>query len=544
MSFSFSIYCAEKALYGTNATPNSIVIDQIRFDPNNIDTWISNTGILDQDNRTFNTPGFQWPRGSGKYALFTAGLTVAGYVNNQLRMAAASYSGEYAPGHIVYPNGIPTAVTDTTFKFYKVCRGDNMYSNPDWLNWGLMVPYGAPFIDVNHNSVYEPEADTPGVKGAVQTIFICMTDGFPENHSSGEGFGGGTLPLFAELHMTAWGYDASGYNDMQFIKWVLINKNVQPWNSTYISIIADPDLGDGSDDYIGCDTLRKLGYCYNATNIDGNGSGYTYGANPPAVGIRWLGGAESVSASLSSFVYFTNTSTPGPWCEKDPNGETVPAYYMMKGLKKDLSPWIIPNTNPPQFTKFCYSGDPETETGWTEYVGQIQNCGGLIGPFVHPVPPGDRRFIMSKGSDSYSMNPSDTQEIVITQLIARGTGHKNSVTLLKQLSDAAYELYNNGFVIGVKTVSGTVPKSYTLQQNYPNPFNPTTKIMFDIPKSGDVKLIIYDILGREIAILVDELLKPGVYEVEWYASNKPSGIYFYKLTTADFTETKKMVLIK
>ena len=99
-------------------------------------------------------------------------------------------------------------------------------------------------------------------------------------------------------------------------------------------------------------------------------------------------------------------------------------------------------------------------------------------------------------------------------------------------------------LIGIKLISNGTPKEYSLSQNYPNPFNPTTKIKFDIPRSGDVKLVIYDILGREVTTLVNQDLKPGVYEVEWNASNKPSGVYFYKLTTADFTETKRMVLIK
>jgi photosystem II stability/assembly factor-like uncharacterized protein len=97
------------------------------------------------------------------------------------------------------------------------------------------------------------------------------------------------------------------------------------------------------------------------------------------------------------------------------------------------------------------------------------------------------------------------------------------------------------------------PFSFYLSQNYPNPFNPDTKIKFDVPASNltlsgakglNVKLKIYDILGREIATLVNDKLSPGTYEVEWDASCYPSGVYFYKLITADFTETRKMVLVK
>jgi hypothetical protein len=83
-----------------------------------------------------------------------------------------------------------------------------------------------------------------------------------------------------------------------------------------------------------------------------------------------------------------------------------------------------------------------------------------------------------------------------------------------------------------------------LKQNYPNPFNPLTNIRFDIPRSSNVNLIIYNALGREVTILVNEKLSTGSYEVDWNASGYPSGVYFYKLETDDFVKARKMVLIK
>ena len=139
-----------------NAAYPSVVIQQVRFDPNNTDTWIYNTGIFNIDLRPPNPPGFQWPKGSGHFAIFTSGLTLAAYVNNQLRVASCSYAGELAPGYVTISLGEPVAHTDSRFKIYKVSRGDNMYTNPDWLNWGYMVPYGAPYVDVNSNNIYEP----------------------------------------------------------------------------------------------------------------------------------------------------------------------------------------------------------------------------------------------------------------------------------------------------------------------------------------------------------------------------------------------------
>lgn len=104
----------------------------------------------------------------------------------------------------------------------------------------------------------------------------------------------------------------------------------------------------------------------------------------------------------------------------------------------------------------------------------------------------------------------------------------------------------------VRIYQSSSPSSYSLYQNYPNPFNPTTKIKYAIPLLRGVsegrgvltRLIIYDILGREIATLVNQQLNPGTYEVQWNGSNYTSGIYLYKLTAGDYAETRKMVLVK
>jgi photosystem II stability/assembly factor-like uncharacterized protein len=97
---------------------------------------------------------------------------------------------------------------------------------------------------------------------------------------------------------------------------------------------------------------------------------------------------------------------------------------------------------------------------------------------------------------------------------------------------------------GVNNHNKLIPDNYYLSQNYPNPFNPTTKIKYGIPKYSYVTLKIYDLLGRELKALVNEQLQPGEYQVDFNASDLPSGTYFYKLETVNFTETKKMLLIK
>lgn len=99
-------------------------------------------------------------------------------------------------------------------------------------------------------------------------------------------------------------------------------------------------------------------------------------------------------------------------------------------------------------------------------------------------------------------------------------------------------------IINIENVTIELPNEYYLSNNYPNPFNPTTKIRYGIPIESNVKIAIYDMLGKEIAILINENQIPGTYEATFDAVGLPSGVYFFRITANDFTRTKRMVLIK
>ena len=98
--------------------------------------------------------------------------------------------------------------------------------------------------------------------------------------------------------------------------------------------------------------------------------------------------------------------------------------------------------------------------------------------------------------------------------------------------------------IAIQPISTEIPKDFSLSQNYPNPFNPYTKIRFALPKSSFVKLVIYDVIGSEVATIVNERLKAGTYEADWSADKFTSGVYFYRLTTESYSQTMKMILVK
>lgn len=98
--------------------------------------------------------------------------------------------------------------------------------------------------------------------------------------------------------------------------------------------------------------------------------------------------------------------------------------------------------------------------------------------------------------------------------------------------------------IGIQQVSSEIPQKFTLEQNYPNPFNPNTKIKFSVPQYSFVKIAVYNASGKMVEILVSENLSSGTYETDFDAANYASGIYFYKLETGNYNQTRKMILVK
>jgi hypothetical protein len=183
-------------------------------------------------------------------------------------------------------------------------------------------------------------------------------------------------------------------------------------------------------------------------------------------------------------------------------------------------------------TTFSYDGDACNRIGWFDSLSHesrdMMNCGPI------------------------RMNISDTQIVTVSYMIGYGSDNHQNICILQNNSDSALKYYYNDFKtcipIGIQPISAEIPERFALYQNYPNPFNPSTKIRFSIPvgthHGAFVQVNIYDIQGREITTLVNEELKPGIYEVDWNAISYSSGIYYYELTTNNFKETKKMVMVK
>lgn len=183
----------------------------------------------------------------------------------------------------------------------------------------------------------------------------------------------------------------------------------------------------------------------------------------------------------------------------------------------------------------------------------------LVGAFPSPGQPGWVTFAWNKvqNADQYFIQLSHTQDFSFL-FYSDSTTSDTSRTVAgfseglqyywrvqaKNVEGSSPWSVSN-FTVDVKEVKdGEIPTEYSLSQNYPNPFNPTTKIGFALPQRSLTRLIIYDLLGREVQTLIDRELQAGYYEINIDINNFPSGIYFYKIQSGDYIQTKKMVLMK
>ena len=107
--------------------------------------------------------------------------------------------------------------------------------------------------------------------------------------------------------------------------------------------------------------------------------------------------------------------------------------------------------------------------------------------------------------------------------------------------DAQYDVVSG---INANNFQANSPGTYELYQNYPNPFNPQTTIRYGIPAQGKVQLNVYDILGKKVVTLVDDVIEAGTHHINWDAGHLPTGVYLYRLQSQDFVQTRKLLLIK
>lgn len=517
--------------------------------------WLNNIGNGSHDPRT-DGQGLYWPGGKEATigAVFSDGLIWGGKVNRIINVNGCDFRSGLQPGKILSA-GIPDSKNKSVYKIWKIRKDWQLLpSGPekdafeyDYNNWPSEL--GAPYEDRNGDGYFTRGIDKPKFVGDETLWFITNDLDSAITH-----FTYGSEPIGLEFQTTTFGYNRSDdFADVVFKKYKIINKSLNTVEDMYLGYYSDVDLGDGNDDFVGCDTTLDLGFIYNGDNSDGF-AGDGYGASPPALGYKILQGPWKnsrvtdsafysnswhkgfINLKMSSFVpNFKNSS----WTYDPQQGKyegTIEFYYLLNGLINIGSPLIDPYTD--DTTKFGLAGDPVNGVGWYEGKGWPPGC-----IFSKSPSPGDRRLMVTTGSFDFA--PNDTQEVVYAIIIARGTDNINSVAELKRKAKVVQEFYDSEMATAINDKK-FLPNKFELYQNYPNPFNPSTTISYQLSINSNVTLKLFDVLGKEVATLVNEKQNPGIHHYTLSIINYKlsTGVYFYQLKASDFMQTKKMVILK
>jgi len=265
----------------------------------------------------------------------------------------------------------------------------------------------------------------------------------------------------------------------------------------------------------------------------------------------WTGGGSS-STSGKRVMLITDTTTY--------NGKK---YYLCSGIPTIASGWVRVDT----VTKSLYAYNSANNCPYYYYETLIDSL-GMIGTGIEN---------SCHGYYCYGVSPIMFFNVVSNQIhfsklvmdnnvlttethryYHKKFGFKNYYSSFDYGTSGGSESYSlrgciingisygdtAGILVDINKIKTNVPNSYSLGQNFPNPFNPNTVIRYQLPVVSDVLLKIYDVQGREVRTLVNERMGAGTYEVRFDGSGLPSGVYFYQMTAENYSETKKMLLIK
>ncbi len=451
---------------------------------NNIFNYYSNNGDGSFNNFSSTSEGFEFPKGDNlATCIFEDGIVWGCHQGGQLKVGGSTYWHGLQAGPIITPG---TATTDPVaddpsnpanrlFRVRPDLKPISGVTDPDdpaaagelaivqnsevpligryesgikaeailaqyWADWNEWpAALGAPFIDVKGNGVYDPTVDIPGVPQADQTMWYVANDLDKVRVNTLAG----STPIGLEMQKTIWAYNLNGaLANTIFASTKIINKSGKELDSMYVAQWTDPDLGDANDDFAGCDTIRSLGYIYNGEATDANFAAYNLVV--PAAGFDFFQGPIVQGAAtdtaifdlkyrpgfknlpMTAFNYFINGNATYADPANASYSGTISWYNLLRGLVGTTgAQYINPITKLP--TPFVLSGDPVAGTGWID-----ENMG-------------DRRECLCSGPFKMVPGVSDTQEVVVANIAARGADYLSSVTQLKAADDFAQNIYNRLF---------------------------------------------------------------------------------------------------
>ncbi|MBX2818498.1 MAG: T9SS type A sorting domain-containing protein [Rhodothermaceae bacterium] len=508
--------------------------------------------------RVYNTGPLFWkgaqnfyevPKDGGVHALFASHMVIGGLIDGRLHMAASTYGPyEFWPGPLD-AEGNPPADCSQYDRIWEINNDDFVQLERDsvfssnMLNWPWHL--GAPVVDGDGvpNNYNLEGGDRPELLGH-QTLWWVMNDRGNEPTWSE------LNPIGVDVRVSAYGFDIlSEIGDITFYRYSILNKNTRPLTEAFFGMWADPDLGNASDDYFGSDSLLHMGFAYNEDNLDESG----YEEQPPAIGYTFLktpnadvdlldnnhnGRIDEPNepASMHAAVMFLG----GGGVQGDP-GDGNELYTYLKGQWTDGQPFTVGGygrdySDTP--TRFLYSGDPLTQSFWTPFrlTPESEQARSM----------GDVRFMISSGP--FTLSPGESKDFLVAIVWAQGNDHLDSVrklkTIVANLQASPDSYLSSGYQPGLIEPLPPEP-SFVLgfDQNFPNPFSSYTTLRYSLPKTMQVRLAIYDILGRELAVLSEGTQEAGVYSQVFDGSRLAPGIYYARMQLDHLQFSKKLVRV-
>lgn len=479
---------------------------QTDLEINNVRARIMTGGDMWWD---LNNARYEVPKGSGDHSLFAGSLWIGGIdAGGQLKVAAMTYrqsGNDYWPGPLdTVSVSIQSDRCDHYDKHFRVNRKEVEDFYQSFLIGSPQVPtsminwpgngnsayneahFLAPFFDYNGDGVYNPydgdypDYDITGTRGCAARLFGDETLWWVFNDKGNIHSESGAEAIGLELQSQAFAFTTNDeVNDMTFYQYRVINRSTYQLNDCYFGQWVDADLGDYTDDYVGCDVENGIGYCYNGDQQDGNGGPGYYGNYIPAIGIDFFQGpiadlGDGIDNDrdclvdepleqivMSKFIYYVND-----WSDQGNPENANHIYGYLSGFWKDGLPLTYGGdayNEPGPVCNFMFPGTSDQTFGWGT-GGNCQNPATIEAPWDEVSAgntPSDRRLLQSAGP--FTLKPGAVNTVTIGVVWATTTIANDNTAAIAEMLTAdkkAQALFDNCFQV----LNGPDAPDITLQE--------------------------------------------------------------------------------
>ncbi|HXX62320.1 MAG TPA: T9SS type A sorting domain-containing protein [Bacteroidota bacterium] len=466
------------------------------------------------------------------YIVYDHGPWIIGKVNGVPSMAMALWGSSFAPGPVL--GGLPALWVrpqdSSRYHPYEITYS-SLAGDSDVAAWPRDL--GAPVDEQGRPLILGDQLVWSIFNGADTTSLPIDYQGthtqFPH------------LPVEVRQSVYAWKSasvsDTSLLANIGFLEWKFLNKGTAPIESCYVGFWSDIDFGLPDNNVPGIDTSLQLAYCWAPDTagflketVGAVGYKLMFGPVVPDPG----GTAVFCGKTLTGYKNLQLSSFRGIIDDlghsfiSAPNNITE-CWNVARGF--DQSGEIIIDSVTRLPTKFPYSGDPVTRSGWV---------------YSDPWRGGSAGILMFAGP--FTLSVGDSQWMMVALIPANAGDRLLSISLLRQyaqrLGSFTYDELAGPRTMSIEPIPPAVATRIALYQNYPNPFNPSTTIQYALPQRSHVSLSVYNTLGQLIATLANGVEQPGYHRVEFNANGLASGVYFYRLQAGAYVATKKLVFVR